>query len=82
MEKFGHSTSSKMKRYLSIFLFLGVFVPHVAEARIYFDINAPTFVQIPIVLPKSKLVDKTPAPSRKKSVKFWPTTSRFPAFSR
>jgi len=50
-----------MKRYLSLFLFLGVFVPHVAEARVYFDINAPTFVQIPIVLPKWKPVDKTPA---------------------
>jgi TolB protein len=61
MEKFSHSTLHKMKRYLSIFLFLGVFVPHVAEARIYFDINAPTFVQIPIVLPKWKPVDKTPA---------------------
>jgi TolB protein len=51
----------KMKRYLTIFLFLGVFVPPLAEARIYFDINAPTFVQIPIVLPKWKPTDKTPA---------------------
>jgi TolB protein len=55
-----------MKRYLTIFFFLGIFVPPlavppVAEARIYFDINAPTFVQIPIVLPKWKSGDKTSA---------------------
>jgi Tol biopolymer transport system component len=31
-----------------------------SEARVYLDINAPTFVQIPIVLPKWKSVDKTP----------------------
>jgi TolB protein len=39
-------------------LFLGI-LPS-AEARVYLDINAPTFVQIPIVLPKWKTVDKTP----------------------
>ena len=31
-----------------------------SEARVYLDINAPTFVQIPIVLAKWKSVDKTP----------------------
>ena len=30
------------------------------EARVYLDINTPTFVQIPIVLAKWKSVDKTP----------------------
>ncbi len=49
-----------MKRYLALFLFLGSFIPSLTEARIYFDINAPTFVQIPIVLAKWKSVDKTP----------------------
>src|SRR4030042_6554700 len=33
-----------------------------AETRVYYDINAPTFVQIPIVLPKWKSVDNTPPP--------------------
>jgi TolB protein len=36
-----------------------IFTP-VAEARVYLDINAPTFVQIPIILPKWKSVNKTP----------------------
>ncbi len=35
------------------------FVP-TPEARIYLDINAPTFVQIPIVIPKWKPMDKSP----------------------
>ncbi len=30
------------------------------EARVYLDISAPTFVQIPLVLPKWKPVDRTP----------------------
>lgn len=30
------------------------------EARVYLDINAPTFVQIPIILPKWKSMEKTP----------------------
>jgi TolB protein len=59
MKKSSCPTLHQMKRYFSIFLFLGVFAAHVAEARVYFDINAPTFVQIPIVLPKWKPVDKT-----------------------
>ncbi len=61
MEKSDDSRLSKMKRYLTFFLFLGVLVPSFAEARIYFDINAPSFVQIPIVLAKWKSVDKTPS---------------------
>src|SRR5512139_3949920 len=61
MEKSNNPRFRKMKRYLTIFLFLGVLVPAFAEARIYFDINAPTFVQIPIVLAKWKSVDKTPS---------------------
>ncbi len=50
-----------MKKYffLSLLLFcFGANTP--AEARVYLDINAPTFVQIPIILPKWKAVDKTP----------------------
>ena len=43
---------------LVFFLFL-VFIPS-AETRVYLDINAPAFVQIPIVIPKWKSVDKTP----------------------
>ena len=53
------SAINKMKRYLILF-FLGiVIVTPSAEARIYLDINAPTFVQIPIVLAKWKSADKT-----------------------
>jgi TolB protein len=49
-----------LKRILpiSILLFF-TFLPPV-EARVYLDINAPTFVQIPIVLPKWKSLDRTP----------------------
>src|SRR4030067_3180676 len=50
-----------MKKYffLSFFLLFLMVIPP-AEARVYLDINAPTFVQIPIVLPKWKTVNKTP----------------------
>ena len=41
-----------------LLLFLTVLPP--AEARVYLDINAPTFVQIPIVLAKWKGVNTTP----------------------
>jgi TolB protein len=44
---------------LFVFFLFSAFIPS-SEARIYLDINAPTFVQIPIVLPKWKSVDKTP----------------------
>ncbi len=59
MEESNDSRFNQMKRYLTIFFFLSVFVPPLAEARIYLDIDAPTFVQIPIVLAKWKTVDKT-----------------------
>jgi TolB protein len=50
-----------MKKTSSLFFFLLFLmaIPH-AEARVYLDINTPTFVQIPIVLPKWKTVDRTP----------------------
>src|SRR4030042_3912989 len=50
-----------MKKYfpLSFFLLFFMVLP-LAEARVYLDINAPTFVQIPIVLPKWKGVNTTP----------------------
>jgi TolB protein len=44
--------------FLIILLFFTCLPP--AEARIYLDINDPTFVQIPIVLPKWKSVDRIP----------------------
>jgi TolB protein len=37
-----------------------LFIP-CSEARVYLDINAPSLVQIPIVLPKWKGIDKTPS---------------------
>ena len=53
------STINKMKRYLLLFL-LGIFiVAPSAEARIYLDINAPTFVQIPIVLGQMEIRRQT-----------------------
>jgi TolB protein len=47
------------KYFLTIFFIIFTFIP-VSEARVYLDINAPTFVQIPIVLAKWKSVDRTP----------------------
>jgi TolB protein len=45
-------------------LFFGLLFPltfsTLAEARVYLDINAPTFIQIPIVLAKWKSIEKTP----------------------
>jgi TolB protein len=61
MEETHHPRFHRMKKYLALFFVLGLFVPPLAEARIYFDINAPTFVQIPIVLARWKSVDKTPS---------------------
>jgi len=59
---------NKMKRYFLLFFFMVLsFVillgPSCAEARIYLDINAPTFVQIPIILAKWKSADKISSPS-------------------
>jgi len=46
---------------LSVFFLFSTFIPSSeAEARVYLDINMPTFAQIPIVIPKWKSVDKTP----------------------
>jgi TolB protein len=45
--------------FLLISCFTFSFVP-LSEARVYLDINAPTFVQVPIVLIKWKSMDKTP----------------------
>ncbi len=49
-----------MKRFLSFFLLAFLIFSSAAEARVYIDVNAPTFRQIPIVLPSWKAVDKTP----------------------
>ncbi len=49
-----------MKRYLILFLAIFILTPS-AEARVYLDINAPTFVQIPLVLAKWKSADKPSA---------------------
>lgn len=49
-----------MLKYYSIIFFLIFTLIPASEARVYLDINAPTFVQIPIVLAKWKSVDKTP----------------------
>jgi TolB protein len=50
----------KVKRIFLMVILLFFVCLSTAEARIYLDINAPAFVQIPIVLPKWKSVDKTP----------------------
>ena len=57
---------NKMKRYLLFFLLMILMVPSFVEARIYLDINAPTFVQIPIILAKWKSADKTASPFSEK----------------
>ncbi|MGQ9508829.1 MAG: Tol-Pal system beta propeller repeat protein TolB [Thermodesulfobacteriota bacterium] len=48
-----------MWRYLFTFFVL-FFLVTTGESRIYLDINAPTFIQLPIALPKWKSVGKTP----------------------
>jgi len=47
------------KHLLLILILFCSFITSV-EARVYLDINAPTFIQIPIVLPKWKAIEKTP----------------------
>ncbi len=49
------------KYFLLLILMLCFTFASSAGARVYLDINAPTFVQIPVVVPKWKAVDKTPA---------------------
>jgi TolB protein len=50
-----------MKRYVFSFFLCLLFFSLPAEARVYLDVNAPSLVQIPIVLPKWKALEKTPA---------------------
>ncbi|MBN2245142.1 MAG: hypothetical protein JW755_04785, partial [Candidatus Aminicenantes bacterium] len=50
-----------MKKYFILFFIIFFVATSFAEARIYLDINAPTFVQIPIIVAKWKSVDKTPS---------------------
>jgi len=45
--------------FLLVSFFTFSFIP-LLEARVYLDINAPTFIQVPIVLMKWKSMDKTP----------------------
>jgi len=55
-----------MKYILFLVLILFFIFPPSVRARVYLDITSPTFVQIPIVLPKWKSVGKTsPALSKK-----------------
>ena len=50
-----------MMKYFFILLSLLIFsLISPSEARVYLDINAPTIVQVPIILTKWKSVDKTP----------------------
>ena len=50
-----------LKRIFPLVILLFFTSLPLGEARVYLDINAPTFVQIPIVLPKWKPLDKTPS---------------------
>jgi TolB protein len=49
------------KKILPLIFLIIFFIAPWSEARVYLDINSPTFVQIPIVLPKWKAVEKTPS---------------------
>src|SRR3990170_2097904 len=48
-----------LRSILFLFLFIFTLTPS-AEARVYLDISAPAFVQVPIVLPQWRSVGKTP----------------------
>jgi TolB protein len=50
-----------MIKYFACFLIFSFFFLPSVEARVYLDINAPAFVQIPIALSKWKSVEKTPS---------------------
>ncbi len=56
---------SKRILFIVTVLFFASLSP--AKARIYYDINAPALVQIPIVLPKWKPLDNTPPPHSAKA---------------
>ncbi|NWF91822.1 MAG: Tol-Pal system beta propeller repeat protein TolB [Syntrophaceae bacterium] len=49
-----------LKRIVLFVLFLSLISVSDGESRVYLDINAPTFVQIPIILPKWRALDRTP----------------------
>lgn len=49
-----------MKRIIIFILCIPFVITLSSEARVYLDINAPTFVQIPIVLSKWKSMERTP----------------------
>jgi TolB protein len=61
MEIPNDSGFNKMKKYLILSFMIVFVVTSWAEARIYLDINAPSFVQIPILFAKWKSLDKTPS---------------------
>jgi TolB protein len=48
-----------LKHFFITLLLFPFFLP-IVEARVYLDINTPTFIQIPIVLPKWKTVGNIP----------------------
>lgn len=50
-----------MKYFFILLSLLILFPASPSEARVYLDINAPTIVQVPIILAKWKSVDKTPS---------------------
>ncbi|MFB3885766.1 MAG: Tol-Pal system beta propeller repeat protein TolB [Thermodesulfobacteriota bacterium] len=50
-----------LKRFLLVVTLLFLISFSAAEARVYYDINAPTFIQIPIVLSKWRPVGSTPS---------------------
>jgi TolB protein len=52
---------NKMKKYLILLFIIILSKTPFAEARVYLDINAPSFVQIPIILAKWKSLDKRPS---------------------
>jgi len=62
----GSIVTNRMKKYLILFFFVIFIVTPSAEARIYLDINAPTFIQIPIVLAKWNPADKPSSPISEK----------------
>jgi TolB protein len=50
-----------MIKYLILLFTIVLVATPFAEARVYLDINAPSFVQIPIILAQWKSLDKTPS---------------------
>jgi hypothetical protein len=73
---------NKMKKYLILSFMIVFVVTSWAEARIYLDINAPSFVQIPILFAKWKSLDKTPSSFSEKAYEILPTISPSLVFSK